>query len=120
MPGVDRALADIIDRCITPKPAQRLDSIQSVLFALRQREMARARRPVMLLGLLLGLLGPLMLTAVVTAFGWYAFREAVARTDAAITKKAVESNRFAAKLAARSASEQIDVKRKSKERGRSQ
>ena len=116
MPGVDRALADIIDRCITPKPAQRLDSIQSVLFALRQREMARARRPVMLLGLL----GPLLLTAVVTAFGWYAFREAVARTDAAITKKAVESNRFAAKLAARSASEQIDVKRKSKERGRSQ
>ena len=104
IPGVDRALADIIDRCIAPKPAQRFDSIQSVLFALRQREMARARRPVMLLGLL----GPLLLTSVVTLFGWYAFREAVARTDEAITRKAVQSNSFAAKLAARSASEQID------------
>jgi hypothetical protein len=104
VPGVDRALADIIDRCITPKPSQRFDSIQSVLFALRQREMARARRPVMMLGLL----GPLLLTTVVTLFGWWAFREAVARTDIAITKKAVESNAFAAKLAARSASEQID------------
>ena len=104
IPGVDRALADIIDRCITPKPAHRFDSIQSVLFALRQREMARARRPVMLLGLL----GPLLLTTVVTLFGWWAFREAVARTNVAITTKAVESNEFAAKLAARSASEQID------------
>ncbi len=104
VPGVDRALADIIDRCIAANPARRFDSIQSVLFALRQREMARARRPVMLLGLL----GPLLLTAVVTAFGWWAFREAVARTDKAITTKAVESNEFAAKLAARSAAEQID------------
>ena len=43
-----------------------------------------------------------------TLFGWYAFREAVARTDEAITRKAVQSNSFAAKLAARSASEQID------------
>jgi len=104
VPGVDRALADIIDRCIAANPAKRFDSIQSVLFALRQREMARARRPVMLLGLL----GPLLLTAVVTAFGWWAFREAVARTDVAITNKAIQSNEFAAKLAARSAAEQID------------
>ena len=104
VPGVDRTLADIIDRCISANPSRRFDSIQSVLFALRQREMARARRPVMLLGLL----GPALLTAVVTLFGWWAFREAVARTNEAITTKAVESNLFAAKLAARSAAEQID------------
>jgi serine/threonine protein kinase len=104
VPGVDRALADIIDRCISAKPAHRFDSIQSVLFALRQRELTRARRPVMLLGLI----GPILLTTVVTLFGWWAFREAVARTDDAITTKAVESNLFAAKLAARSAAEQID------------
>lgn len=104
VPGVDRALADIIDRCIAADPGRRFDSIQSVLFALRQREMTRAKRPVMLLGLL----GPLLLTAVVTLFGWWAFTEAVARTDDALTTKAIESNLFAAKLAARSAAEQID------------
>ena len=34
--GMDRALADIIDRCIAFDPDQRFDSVQSVLLALRQ------------------------------------------------------------------------------------
>ncbi len=102
--GVDRALADIVDRCIESDPKKRFSNIQSVLLALRQRELAKARKPLMVLGLL----GPLVLVGVMSLFGWWAFRQAVNRSELEITKKAIESNEFAAKLAARSAAEQID------------
>lgn len=104
VPGVDRALADIIDRCIAPDPKKRFNNIQSVLWALRQREISRARRPLMVLGLL----GPLLLLGVMSLFGWWAFRQAVDKTQTEIEKKAVQSNQFAARLAARSAAEQLD------------
>ncbi len=104
IPGVDRMLADVIDRCIAVDPDERFPSIQSVLFALQNRETVRARRPLVALGLL----GPLLLIGVMTLFGWWAFRQAVGDSEAEITYKANESNLFAAKLAARSAAEQID------------
>lgn len=104
VPGVDRAMADVIDRCIAADPKERFQSVQSVLLALRQREVARARQPLVALGLL----GPLLLLTVMTLFGWWAFRQAVGDTDHAVTMKSKESNEFAARLAARSASEQID------------
>ncbi len=102
--GVDRALAEIIDRCIAVDPHRRFSNVQSVMLALRQRELAKARRPLMILGLL----GPLLLVGVMSSFGWFAFRKAVDRTQTEITSTSVESNKYAAKLAARSAAEQID------------
>lgn len=103
-PGVDRALAEIIERCIAIDPRKRFSSVQSVLLALRQRREAIARRPLMLLGLV----GPLLLAVIASLFGWTAFRQAVYDTDTAVTKRAIESNLFAARLAARSAAEQLD------------
>lgn len=102
--GVDRMLADVIDRCIAVDPDERFPSVQSVLFALQNRETVRARRPLVALGLL----GPLLLIGVMTLFGWWAFRQAVGDSKTEITLKANESNLFAARLAARSAAEQID------------
>ncbi len=104
VPGVDRALAEIIDRCIAANPTHRFSNIQSLMLALGQRQLTRARMPLMVLGLL----GPLMLVGVMTLFGWWAFEKSVDRTRTEITKKANESNQFAAQLAARSAAEQID------------
>ena len=103
VPGVDRALADLIDRCIAANPKKRFNNVQSVLLALRQRELTRARRPLMLLGLI----GPLLLMGVVSAFGWFAFSQAISRTKEAVTERAQNGNEFAAKLAARSAAEQV-------------
>ena len=54
--GVDRALADTIDRCIAANPKKRYNSIESVLAALESRDIAQARRPLMLLGILLSLI----------------------------------------------------------------
>ncbi len=104
VPGVDRPLAEIIERCIAIDPRKRFSSVQSVLLALRQRRENIARRPL----LLLGLVGPLLLAAIATLFGWTAYRRAVYDTDHAVTERAFDSNFFAAKLAARSAAEQID------------
>jgi serine/threonine protein kinase len=104
VPGVDRSLAEIIERCIDRDPKQRFASVQSVFQALRQREHAHARRPLMVLGLL----GPLMLLAVMSVFGWNAWRGAILQTDQAIKTQTVETSQWIAELAARSASEQID------------
>jgi hypothetical protein len=104
VPGVDRLLAEIIDRCIAADPKRRFASVQSILLALRQRQETINRRPL----LVLGFVGPLLLLLIMTMFGWSAYRQAVGDSDEAIISKAVESNRFAARLAARSVSSQIE------------
>ena len=104
VPGVDRMLAEIIDKCVAANAKNRFASVQSIIFALRQREVIRTRRPLMILGLL----GPLLLLGVMSLFGWWAFRQAVGDTELEVSRKAVESNLFAARFAARSASQQID------------
>ncbi len=102
--GVDRPLAEIIDRCIARSPRQRFATVQSVLQALRQREQAHARRPLMVLGLL----GPLLLLAVMSLFGVKAYHDAIRDTEADTTRRTVETSHWIAQVAARSASEQID------------
>ena len=104
LPGVDRMLADIIDRALDPNPNKRFDSVQSVMFAMRQRELAKARQPL----LVLGLLGPLLLLAVMALFGWFAYNRAYSDTQTAVNAKAKESNEFAARLAANSAATKIE------------
>lgn len=102
--SLDRQLADIIDRCIDVRPAKRFDSVQSVMLALRNREETRAKAPVMILGLV----GPLVLLFVMMVFGFGAYQRAVTQGDRSLTRKAMESNGWAAQFAARSAAEQID------------
>ena len=104
VPGVDRMLADIVDRCIAADPKDRYTSVHSVMLALQQREQVHATRPLKVLGIL----GPLLLLTVISVFGWNAYSSAITETDSAITEKAVESSGWAAQLAARSAAEQID------------
>ena len=104
VPGVDRALADVIDRCIAARPSERFPSAQSVLVALQDRETKKQNRPL----LLSGILGPLLLLLMMSGFGWWAVRQATSDADKAIITKSVDSNNFAARLAARSASEQLN------------
>lgn len=102
--GVDRALADIIDRCLSVDPAKRFHSVQSVIEALAQRETRRTKRPLMLLGIL----GPLLLLGLMSFFGGWAFERATRDATRAVIEKANESNIFKARLAARSAAERIE------------
>jgi len=101
--GVDRALAEIVDRCLAPDPEKRFPNVQAVLEALDDRAARRARRPMMVLGAAL----PALLLLVVTWFAWRGFSTAVQQSDAALTHRALESNRFAAQYVARTASSEL-------------
>ena len=98
VPGVDRALADIVDRCLAVNPARRYANAQLVLDALETRDRARRRRPL----LVLGLVGPVLLLAIMILFSWRAFTGAVGRSEQMVKEQAYRANQFAAKFVAKS------------------
>lgn len=102
--GVDRDLADIISRCLHPNPARRFPNPQAVLGALDARTQRQARRPL----LVLGALGPAVLLAVVTWFAWSVYGTAVRESDEALSRRAIETNDFAAQFVAETVAGQID------------
>ena len=104
VPGVDRALAWIVDRCLAARPSKRFANVQEVLDALRARDQARARRPL----LVLGGLGPLLLLAVMAYGGWNVYQSALQSSDKAVTEKAYDSNAFAAQFVAASVATEIE------------
>lgn len=90
--GVDRALAEIVDRCLAPSPNDRFPNAQSVLDALNTRDLRRARRPT----LVLGTVGPALVLLVVSLFAWKIFGGMVERTEKELTQKALETDQFVA------------------------
>ncbi|QDV67460.1 Serine/threonine-protein kinase PknB [Rosistilla carotiformis] len=67
VPGVDRRLGQILQRCLAPDPEHRYANVQQLVEAIDERNASKARRPL----ILLGLVGPLLL---LTAMGLYAIR----------------------------------------------
>jgi hypothetical protein len=102
--GVDRRLAEIVDRCLAVNPNQRFPNVQAVLDALDARAEARLRRPL----LLLGFVGPLLLLFIMSLFGLRGYEYAVRDSEDFISLRAWESNDFAAKFAARSIAGEIE------------
>jgi len=102
--GVDRALAEIVDRCVATDPKHRYPNVQAVLAALNARALQRARRPMMVLGAV----GPALLLLVVSLFAWRGFSTAVQRSEHALTVRALESNGFAAQAVARNAAIELE------------
>lgn len=100
--GMDRALADIIDRCLTPSPSDRFANVQEVLDALNSRSQARSRRPL----LVVGFAGPLILLSAMLFFGFRGYEKAIHETANVAQQAAVENNKFASQLAA----ERVTVK----------
>jgi eukaryotic-like serine/threonine-protein kinase len=103
VPGVDRRLADIIDRCLALKPENRFPNAQAVLDALNARAVQHARRPLVILGVL----GPALLVLIIAFFAWRGFETAVEESDHALTTRALLSNRFAARFAAAAVARRI-------------
>lgn len=94
--GMDRQLADLIDRCLSPDPEQRFANVQEVLDALATREQARTLRRMTILGLV----GPLVVLAVAALFSWQSYAGAVRQTEEDYKRWAGQNNKFAARLAA--------------------
>jgi serine/threonine protein kinase len=96
--GMDRSLAEIIDRCLAVDPERRFANVQEVLDALYARDARRHRR----LLLLAGFIGPVLLLLVMTLFGLRGYEHAVRDSERIVSDRARDSNEFAAKFAARS------------------
>ncbi len=104
VPGIDRALVELIDHCLVADPKRRLANVQAVLDALLVRERSRARRPLVMLGFV----GPLVLLMVMALFGWRGYVRAKTDSDEALTARALEKNHFAAKAVAGAAAQEIE------------
>ncbi|HZL88654.1 MAG TPA: serine/threonine protein kinase [Pirellulaceae bacterium] len=96
IPGMDRHLAELIDRCLSPDPERRFANVQEVLDALAAREKARTLRRMTVLGLV----GPLAVLLVAAVFSWQFFASAMRQTEDENKAWAGEINKFAAQLAA--------------------
>ncbi|MHC4400732.1 MAG: serine/threonine protein kinase [Planctomycetota bacterium] len=104
VPGVDRALAEIVDRCLAVDPRKRYPNVQAVLAALDAREAHRARRPM----LILGAVGPALLLGVVALFAWRGFAVLLGGAEDELTNRALESDYFAAQFVARAAGNELE------------
>ncbi|MEM9825389.1 MAG: protein kinase [Planctomycetota bacterium] len=102
--GIDRALTQILSRCLASDPADRYANVQQILNDLRRRDAARARRPLVILGIV----GPLLLLATTTIFASRAIATASDQTIEALQAEARTSNQMAALYAARSLEAQLD------------
>ncbi len=102
--GVDRRMAEIIDRCLAVDPNRRYSGAHGVLLALRSREESKARVPFFILGLV----GPVLLMLIMSLFGFTIYQRAIDNTNKTLLQEARQTNEFAAQFAARSAGDQID------------
>ncbi len=104
IPGVDRALADIVNGCLAVDRGQRFANVQAVLDALDTRAGRRARRPLVLLGAV----GPALVLAVMSVFAWGWFGTVVRQSDETLRSRALESNHFAAQFVAKTVTNELD------------
>jgi hypothetical protein len=104
VPGVDRALSDILHRCLSVDPHKRYANPQAVIDALHARSARKARRPL----LVLGLVGPMVLLMIVSAFAYNLFETSLGESRDALIHRALESDRFAAQFVAENVAREID------------
>jgi hypothetical protein len=103
VPGVDRALAEIVDRCLAVNPDDRFGNVQEVLDALAARRLNRERLPM----LVVGFLGPLLALLVTAFFSYRGYVRAVDNAEHGYSLWALQNDQFAAKLAAEKVTGQL-------------
>ncbi len=102
--GVDRELSRIVSCCLAANPEDRFTNVQEILDRLDRREEMRAKRPLMLLGIL----GPLLLLVATSIFAARTINRASEGTKQALRKEAFSSNQLAAKFAARTLESELE------------
>lgn len=102
--GVDRRLAEIVDRCLQPDPDKRFPNAQAVLDAFEQRERQHSFRPL----LALGGLGPVLLMLALGLFYWDSMRDAVSSATNNVTTRALESDALSVEILARSVARELE------------
>jgi hypothetical protein len=105
--GVDRRLADIVDRCLQIDPKHRIANAQAVLDLLNERERQRSRRPLMILGVAFPIILFLLMLPVANNAG----SEAVETSTQTLTERALESDVLSANIMARSIQRDLEDRR---------
>ena len=105
--GVDQQLAEIVDRCLAADPTKRFPNAQAVLDRLAARERFRARRPLILLGLIL----PLLLLFCIVPLAIETMNDAVNTTQENLTRRALESDVLSVNLLADSINRELEDRR---------
>lgn len=114
LPGVDRELARIIDRCLTSDPKNRYPNAQAVADHLRAWRQRRRQRPLRVLVLLLGLLPVLLLLLGAVAFDRQ-IRSMQQQATERLTQTTGDSQRAYAATAAGLVAKQFDLRWRSLE-----
>jgi|HubBroStandDraft_6_1064221.scaffolds.fasta_scaffold23799_3 serine/threonine protein kinase len=102
--GIDRRLAEIVERCLQIDPEKRYPNAQAVLDTLVLRDRSRARRPL----ITLGIVGPSLL---LIGMAWMIVQLLdTTGTDATklMTRRALESDILSARLVAQSLNRDLD------------
>lgn len=102
--GVDRQLAEIIDRCLQIDPAQRFANAQAVLDAMDARSRFQARRPLLTLGIIV----PIMLLVLVWTFASTGIQAAVRNAQENLLDRALESDVVTVRILARSIERELE------------
>ncbi len=102
--GVDRALAEIVDKCLQVDRERRYANVQAVLDALAARDLRRARGPLVALGAV----GPTLVLMVMSLFAWWALQDVLAKSDDTLKQRAMETNSFAAKFVAKTVTNELE------------
>ncbi len=103
--GIDKSLAAIIDRCLHRDANQRFQNVQQVIGALESRARNRGRRPLYILGIA----GPILLLILMLMFSARSLVVAVSQSEESVVQRALESNRFAARYAARTLQSELQT-----------
>jgi predicted Ser/Thr protein kinase len=104
LPGMDRRLAALIDRCLELDPGKRLRDAGAVLAALDRRDRHRRRRPL----LLFGLVAPVALLLAMLFAGILFGRQTVHDSEGALTRQLLNNDLVAAHLIANVVQEKLD------------
>lgn len=94
--GIDRRLADIIDRCLSPVASDRFPNAQGIRDALDERDRIKSLRPL----LLLGVLAPVLLMGAMIPIFMSAMNDNLRSALNQITTRALESDALSARLQA--------------------
>ena len=103
---IDRDLADIVEDCLKPDPAERIPNAQVILdrFAARQRRLTQA--PLMRLGLL----APILLSVLVLLAARRALPQVVNQSERALVQQTLEGDLLSARLLAAGLEQDLNVR----------
>lgn len=104
--GVDRHLAAIVDQCLAVDPRDRLPNAQAVVDLLAARDRQRARRPL----LLLGVLGPVLLVCAMVPLFVGAVRRNISEMESQLIGGVLQSNLLAARGQANSLQTELQIR----------